>query len=152
MKIGIVGKGFVGTAISKGFESQGHKTICHDVRLETRITDVLDTPITYVCVPTPSASNGSCNTSIVKSVIVDLDTLNYQGVIAIRSSTVPGFTQSMIDQYPHLKICFVPEFIRERHAIEDFTLDHKILVVGTQDKDVYDTVAVSYTHLRAHET
>ena len=50
MKIGIVGKGFVGTAISKGFVSQGHKTICHDVRLETRITDVLDTPITYVSV------------------------------------------------------------------------------------------------------
>ena len=146
MKTGIVGLGVVGTANRVGFEQLGHTVKIHDIKFNTNIKDVIDTEIICICVPTPSASNGSCNTSIVKSVIVDLDTLNYQGVIAIRSSTVPGFTQSMIDQYPHLKICFVPEFIRERHAIEDFTLDHKILVVGTQDKDVYDTVVKAHGH------
>jgi UDP-glucose 6-dehydrogenase len=90
MKIGIVGKGFVGTAISKGFESQGHKTICHDVRLETRITDVLDTPITYVCVPTPSADNGECDTSIVYSVLRELYNLKYKGKVCVKSTVKPG--------------------------------------------------------------
>ena len=47
MKIGIIGKGFVGTAISKGFESVGHETICHDVRLETKITDGVQSLIIY---------------------------------------------------------------------------------------------------------
>ena len=81
---------------------------------------MLATEAVFVCVPTPSAKDGSCDTTIVKSVIMDLNHLDYQGIIAIRSSTVPGFCQSMIDEYPKLKICFVPEFIRERHAVEDF--------------------------------
>jgi UDP-glucose 6-dehydrogenase len=53
MNIGIIGKGFVGTAISEGFKTQGHTTICHDVRLETKIEDVIDTPIVYISVPDP---------------------------------------------------------------------------------------------------
>ena len=69
MEVGIIGKGFVGNAVSVGFETQGHKTICHDTRLETSITDILHTPIVYICVPTPSAENGDCDTSIVYSVL-----------------------------------------------------------------------------------
>ena len=53
MNIGIIGKGFVGTQISEGFKTQGHETICHDVRLETNIRDVLNTPIyIYMCTNT----------------------------------------------------------------------------------------------------
>ena len=55
MKIRIVGKGFVGNAISEGFKTQGHEIVAHDIRLETKIEDVLDTPIVYIAVPTPSA-------------------------------------------------------------------------------------------------
>ena len=95
MKTGIVGLGVVGTANRVGFEQLGHTVKIHDIKFNTNIEDVIDTEIICICVPTPSASNGSCNTSIVKSVIVDLDKLNYQGVIAIRSST-PSTTQIFV--------------------------------------------------------
>lgn len=83
MKTGIVGLGVVGTANRVGFEQLGHTVKIHDIKFNTNIEDIIDTEIICICVPTPSASNGSCNTSIVKSVIVDLDKLNYQGVIAL---------------------------------------------------------------------
>ena len=35
MKIGIIGRGFVGGAISVGFETQGHEVLVHDTKLNT---------------------------------------------------------------------------------------------------------------------
>ena len=86
MRIGIVGKGFVGNAISEGFKTQGHEIVAHDVRLETKIEDVLDTPIVYIAVPTPSAPNGDCDTSIVESVLNELNDLKYKGVVRVQSN------------------------------------------------------------------
>ena len=53
MKLGIVGLGVVGTANQKGFEALGHDIKCHDIKMNTRIQDVLDTEIVFICVPTP---------------------------------------------------------------------------------------------------
>ena len=66
MKTGIIGLGVVGTANRVGFEKLGHIVKIHDIKFKTKIKDVVDTDVLCVCVPTPSASDGSCNTSIVK--------------------------------------------------------------------------------------
>jgi UDP-glucose 6-dehydrogenase len=79
MKIGIVGLGAVGTANKHGFEYLGHSVIGHDIRLDTTINDVLDTEITFLCVPTPQADDGSCDTSIIESVIKELNLYKYKG-------------------------------------------------------------------------
>ena len=137
MKLGIIGLGAVGTANKKGFEHVGHIVVPHDITLDTTIQDVLDTEITFLCVPTPQADDGSCNTGILESVITELSQLNYTGIIAIRSTVVPGFTQRMINTHRNLTICFVPEFLRERCAAEDFINNHKLLAIGTHDIWVY---------------
>lgn len=137
MKLGIVGLGAVGTANKEGFEYLGHTVIGHDIKLDTSIQDVLDAEITFLCVPTPQSDDGSCNTSIIESVIKELNLYNYKGIIAIRSTVVPGFTQRMIDTYKNLTICFVPEFLRERCAADDFIHNHKLLAIGTHDIWVY---------------
>ena len=69
MKIGIIGVGAVGSANKKGFEFLGHGVVLHDIKLGTKISDVCDTELNYVCVPTPQADDGSCDTSIIESVI-----------------------------------------------------------------------------------
>ena len=93
MKIGIIGVGIIGGACKYGFEKLGHKVICHDIALDTNIEDVLDTQITYICVPTPSDEDGSCNTSIVESVVHELHTLGYSGIVAIKSTVKPTTTE-----------------------------------------------------------
>lgn len=158
MKLGVIGLGVVGTANYKGFELLGHEMFSHDIKLNTSIKDVLSTDIAFVCVPTPSFDNGSCDTTIVKSVVTELDEHEYEGIIAIRSSTVPGFTKSIIELFPKRKICFVPEFVRERCALDDFIKDHQMLAIGTTDQYVFNKVKEAHgdypknvVHLRPTE-
>ena len=56
MNIGIVGNGIVGGAIKYGFEKLGHNIVVHDIKLKTKIEDVVNTNIVFICVPTPSTS------------------------------------------------------------------------------------------------
>jgi hypothetical protein len=75
MKIGVIGVGAVGSACKKGFELLSHEVKVHDPKFNTKIEDVIDTEIVYICVPTPEAEDGSCDLSIVKSSIKELERL-----------------------------------------------------------------------------
>jgi UDPglucose 6-dehydrogenase len=144
LKIGIVGHGVVGTAVKEGFENIGHEVVFHDIKFNTSIKDIFNTEICYICVPTPSAHDGSCNTSIVESVVEDLNNLRYQGIIAIKSTVTPGTTKNLQLKYPELKLCFVPEFLRERRATEDFIENHDLCVVGTFCPNIYEKILESH--------
>jgi len=150
MNIGIIGKGFVGTAISEGFKTQGHDVIVHDVRLETKITDVLLTPILYISVPTPSAPNGDCDTSIVESVLQELFDLNYKGAVCVKSTVKPGSIDGWKEQFDSLNINFVPEFLREKCAIEDFIYNNQVLVIGTEDDEAEKMIRECHGVLPVH--
>jgi UDPglucose 6-dehydrogenase len=145
MIIGIAGLGVIGSACKYGFEKLGHKVKFHDPKyVESKFQDLLDTEIIYICVPTPSNPDGSCDTSIVRNVVDTLISSNYKGIIAIKSTVEPGTTQSLSEQYYSEKICFVPEFLRERCAFTDFTENHEVLAVGTHNSKVYDLIVQSH--------
>ena len=146
MLIGIIGLGVVGSAIRFGFSKLGHAIKVHDIKLNTNIADVLNTDVVYVCVPTVSLSDGSCDVSIVESVISDLVNLSYNGVIAIKSTVAPGVTDSLIKRHSNDHICMVPEFLRERCAIADFTEHHDICIVGTLNASVFDIIKDCHGH------
>ena len=140
MRIGIVGIGVVGGAIRYGLEKLGHSVAFHDTSYETEITDIIDTDICFICVPTPVNDDGSCDTSIVESVVCELIDYEYKGTIAIKSTVGPGTTLHLKEKYKIDKICFVPEFLRERCAVTDFTENHEICIIGTSDKDIYNNI------------
>lgn len=143
MKVGIVGVGAVGSACRKGFELLGHEVKVYDPKFNSKIEDVVDTDITYVCVPTPEAEDGSCDLSIVRSTIHSLEKLAYAGVVALKSTSVPGTTEQLISE-TNLRMCFVPEFLRERSAVEDFVVNHELLAVGCHDEDIFKVVVDSH--------
>lgn len=145
MKIGLIGLGVIGSACKYGFEKLGHKVKTHDLKLGTTILDVLKTDICYVCVPTPSNDDGSCDTTIVEDVIKELKHFNYKGVVAIKSTVKPTTTQKLIEK-TGLEICFVPEFLRERCAMSDFTENHDLLAVGTNSDKVFELVKKCHGH------
>lgn len=144
MKIGIVGLGIIGSAAKYGFEKLGHNVLVHDTKLNTSLVDLKYCEIIYICVPTPTNEDGSCNTKIVEQVVADLIELNYNNVIAIKSTVEPGTTQRIIDTYSNDSICFVPEFLRERCAVSDFTENHDLLAIGSTNKSVQEKILLSH--------
>jgi UDPglucose 6-dehydrogenase len=139
--VGIVGLGVVGSACKFGFEKLGHRVVSHDTKDEnSKLADVLDSDIVFICVPTPVAQDGTCNTSVVEQVVQDLTSLQYKGVIAIKSTVTPGTTRRLKSTHDLKKICFVPEFLRERCAISDFVEHHDLLAIGCESEDVFQLV------------
>tara|TARA_R110000787_G_scaffold280189_1_gene390795 strand:- start:4997 stop:5794 length:798 start_codon:yes stop_codon:yes gene_type:complete len=139
MKVGIIGVGVVGKACKFGFQLLGHDVSVHDLKLNTTIENVLDTEIVFLCVPTPQSSDGSCDISIVESVVTQLKHKEYQGIVAIKSTIAPGTTENLTEK-TGLQICFVPEFLRERCAVTDFTENHDVCIIGTRDDRVFEKV------------
>ena len=103
MKIGIIGLGVVGNANLKGFQMLKHDVLVHDIKLKTSIKNLLKTKMIFLCVPTPSKKNGSCDISIVESVVKDLCNIKYKGLIIIRSTVTPGTTLKMQKKYKNKK-------------------------------------------------
>ena len=76
-KIGIVGQGYVGTAIKVGFESY-YSLETYDKFDKDKSTCDLNELVTkcgiiFVCVPTPMKVDGSCHTGIVESVVREIN-------------------------------------------------------------------------------
>jgi UDPglucose 6-dehydrogenase len=140
MRIGIIGLGIVGTATRDGLRQIDHDVVHYDIKDDSIINSVLDTEIVYLCVPTNSTENGECDVNQVVGTVEKLSSLSYKGIVAIKSTVIPGTTQILIKQHPNLSICFVPEFLREKSALNDFINGHDILIVGTEDSSVFDRV------------
>lgn len=152
MTIGIVGLGVVGGAIKNGFEYIGHNVVWHDIKYpDSKIDNLIDSDIIYVCVPTNVGENEECDLTSVKNVIYELNTLNYRGLIAIKSTVEPGTTNKFKSKYPNLKLAFVPEFLRERCAFSDFVFNNNLLVVGSDNDEDYDLVIRSHGTLPTHK-
>ncbi len=150
MIIGIVGVGIVGNAVREGMSRLKHTVVVHDIKLDTNLKDVLSSEICYVCVPSPSLEDGSCDTSVVEEVIHSLKTMSYNGIIAIKSTVSPGTTKMFQSIYSTHKICFVPEFLRERFAVADFVEDHDLCAIGTESEEVFRQVRESHGYLPRH--
>ena len=135
MKIGVIGIGNVGKANVKGFLSLGHTVLEHDIKYNTKIQNVLDTEIVFVCT----------HENDVAGVIEELNLFKYKGVVAVRSTLLPGTTDDLLKQ-TNLDICFVPEFLRQDYADEDF-LDCALLAIGTYNLASARTVVHAFGNL-----
>jgi UDPglucose 6-dehydrogenase len=138
MNVGIVGFGVVGKVIGQAFSMQGHTIKWYDKHNAESIPlkSLMDCDCVFVCVPTDTINN-TCDISQVNKVIGKMSGYNYSGVIVIKSTVVPGTTQSLLDKHPNLRISFVPEFLRQDNALDDFLHTKFNLIVGTNREDDY---------------
>ena len=164
MNIGIIGQGFVGSAIKEGlkdyynvygYDLNSSKNfnldkVEHDNRLEYT---VLNSDIIFVCLPTPMRKNGSCDTRILSESIKKIAKIvqnnkklpkhakilsrQYEKkTIVIKSTVPPGTTKALAKKYTEVNICFSPEFLTEANSFSDFQNQNRILIGGTGAKHV----------------
>jgi UDPglucose 6-dehydrogenase len=119
MKIGIVGYGFVGQAIGQAHRSD-QLVIC-DPKLEnsTALDNFVECDAIFVCVPSPSSDDGSCDTSILEEVLKKLSAITHNQVPLICKTTAPPTIYNQLQkQYPSIVHC--PEFLTAANAILDY--------------------------------
>ena len=155
MRIGIVGQGYVGSAVKEVF-SKHYEVDTFDLDESKRdvdyIEDIVDrNDIIFVCVPTPMKKDGSCDTSIVESVVEDIDdivncfTNKDHKIVAIKSTIPPGTTNRLNKKYKNISVIFNPEFLTEANFIDDFKNQNRIIIGGerpstTKLRQVYSLV------------
>jgi UDPglucose 6-dehydrogenase len=141
-KVGIIGLGFVGTAVETGLQSVA-EIRSYDKFKDTENLDsvVNNSDIIFVCVPTPMEDSGHCDTSIVEEVCYDISRVAKERKAIVIKSTVPPGTTQMIYDYlggSH-SIMFNPEFLTERNFIQDFMEQDRIFIGsarGCESRDV----------------
>ena len=138
MRIGIVGQGYVGSAVKEVF-SKHYETNTYDLngKCSCKSMDELidNSDIIFVCVPTPMKKDGSCDTSIVESVVGELNALALtrqcsDRIIAIKSTIPPGTTNRLNKNHEYVSVIFNPEFLTEANFIEDFKNQNRIIIGG----------------------
>ena len=110
---------------------------------------MLDTEVCFISVPTPTDHDGSCDVRVVEDVVADLVRINYKGIIAIKSTVVPGTTERLSKLLGN-DICFVPEFLRERCAEVDFIYNNNVLVIGAKTKEQFELIKKTHGTLPVH--
>jgi UDPglucose 6-dehydrogenase len=138
MKVGIIGKGFVGGAMYECFKEKFEVEV-YDTQEEKRTYDSLESLVEwadylFVCVPTPMNEDGSCDTSIVESVAQSIANIRKDKLVIIKSTVPPGTSKRLADTH-ELQIAFNPEFLTEANAVEDFRYQ-PLIVVGSNNDEV----------------
>ena len=153
-KIGIVGRGFVGSAVEFGFSPQ---TGCDVDDLYIYDKDksrslhsledlVLYSDFIFLSVPTPSNEDGSINLSYVEDALQRISEITAEieqeispvptdldNIVLIRSTVTPGTTKSLQQKYQNLRLVFNPEFLTERSANFDFINQTRYILGGDEE-------------------
>jgi GDP-mannose 6-dehydrogenase len=121
------------------------------------VSAVLESEITFVCVPTPSQTNGNLDFRYLERVCAEIGAALREKrdfhVVVVRSTILPGTIKGLV--IPTLErasgrrlaedfgVCNNPEFLRESTAVADFRNPPKT-VIGASDSRSGDIVQSLY--------
>jgi UDPglucose 6-dehydrogenase len=132
-KIGIIGNGFVGNAISEGLK-RNFDVYVYDKdpqKCQNTLSQINGCEIIFVSVPTPSDEEGVIDISIILDAV---SCLNSGKIIIVKSTITPDKAEELIHFFPNQSFVFNPEFLTERTAVEDFKNPKRIVLGGDVEK------------------
>jgi len=150
-KIGIVGQGFVGSAVYEGFKDH-HQILRYDKyntdRSDTDLEGLVENcDVIFVCVPTPMiAETGQASIHIVKEVVEDIDLIasdyDKTPTLVVKSTVPPGTIDYLNELTEYAEVTFNPEFLTEANAVNDFKNQNRIIIGTTAGYDAEEVVEV----------
>jgi UDPglucose 6-dehydrogenase len=140
-KLGIVGQGFVGSAVREGL-ALFHDIKTYDINPDLSscksLRELIDhAKIIFVCLPTPMRKDGSCDTRLIQSVISQINkdaAASYPArkIVVVKSTIPPGTTASMDAVNRNIDVIFSPEFLTEANSFDDFKNQTRIILGGSR--------------------
>jgi len=130
--VGIIGNGFVGESQAFAFSPTNEIRIYDINPLKSTHSkdDVHESDFIFVCVPTPMGKSGKQDLSYIENVFIDAKN---GPIYIIKSTVLPGTTESLQIKYPHINIIFSPEFLTERTAKLDMLTQARIIFGGKNE-------------------
>ena len=127
MKLGIIGLGFVGSAVKNAYDIAGIELVCSDPAkgIVSTHDQMLGTDAIFICVPSPQSPDGSCDTTILENVLEEYK--NYNGIIISKVTANPLVYKQLQTTYRNL--IHAPEFLVAATAKEDY-INGEFAVVG----------------------
>ncbi len=146
----------IGEIVSTAVREGRLRATCDPVRA------ILDTELSFICVGTPSQSNGNLDLRYIRRICEQigeaLKKKSERHVVVVRSTILPGTMRKIV--LPILEessgkkagadfgVCHNPEFLREGTAVKDFHNPPKT-VIGEIDEASGDKLATLYSKLDA---
>lgn len=141
MKIGFIGQGWIGKNYANDFEARGYEVIRYALE-EPHISNkdrVAECDITFIAVPTPTKA-GTFDDSLVRMAIK----LVGKGKIAVIKSTIlPGTTESIQKENPGVLVMHSPEFLEESTAAFNASHPQRNIIGIPEDSKKYRAAAES---------
>ena len=135
IKIGFIGQGFVGKNLALDFIERGFNIVRYS--LESEYVDnkdsIKDCDVVFIAVPTPTTPDGFDESILRKEVKL----VGKGKILVIKSTIIPGTTQSLQKENPDIFIFHSPEFLRELTAIEDTKNPERNLIGMPVDTQKY---------------
>jgi UDPglucose 6-dehydrogenase len=146
MKIGVIGYGYVGSAVAASYNSgqvlisdPAYLNISWPIEALKNHCDAI-----FVCVPTPQSDNGACDTSILQSVIDQL--AGYTGIVIAKSTASPMFYKQL-EETSGLRLAHIPEFLTQANACYDYLFPSKIVIGCRPELAEAVTIAVMHSEI-----
>jgi len=134
MKTGIIGLGHVGYPLYTVLKYYHDEVYGYDINKKCDSwDDILETDVTFVCVPTNLNESGRLDNNIVEDTFNDLMNHEYHGLAVVKSTLGLGFINDAIKRY-QINIAVFPEWLREEFALPD-TIKPEMVVIGTNNKE-----------------
>lgn len=135
MKIGFIGQGWIGRHYADDFEKRGFQTVRYALE-EPYVGNkerIKECDIVFIAVPTPTTPAGF-DDSLVRGVLPLIGTGK---TAVIKSTIVPGTTQSIQEEFPDRFIMHSPEFLTEATAGYDAANPKRNILGIPVDNEIY---------------
>lgn len=153
---GIIGMGFLGTAITHGFGLHADIKIHDKFKDYDSLEDVVKhAEFIWMCLPTPmNMQTGAIDLTILEDnldQIHDMVEAEDKKIVIIKSTVVPGTTRVFAKKYPKFNFIMNPEFLTARNNRLDFICASRI-IIGAQDEWVGQRMQEAYEYRFGNST
>jgi UDPglucose 6-dehydrogenase len=130
-KVGIIGVGMVGGALSRYFQKkEGVELFLYDKGKNLGSPqEVNKAEIVFICVPTPYLKGKGFDLSYVEDAVQNL---RGEKIVVIKSTVLPGTTEMLQKKYPQHKFLMNPEFLTEETADQDMCYPDRQIIGYTK--------------------